>query len=234
MPNTPNQRSTRSNSASSCQVTLSDIKTLIETSKQEVMQKFEEVIAKQTVEIATLSKRIEELGKSNFHLQQKCKFLEDEVTSLSMNILEEVDDRSRRRKNLIFSGIPEQTTGSVEKRKETDMHQVEEILEELVSNMDEDDLLEVHRIGRPESGKCRILKVKFKDENDCLKVLKNARKLRDLPNRKGVYINPDLTVLQRRERKALTEELRRRRNEGEDVVILRGKVVAKSNVQNFR
>jgi len=234
MPNTPNQRTTRSNSTSSSPVTLTDIKALIETSTAEVIQKFEQVIAKQSAEIATLSKRIEELGQSNVQLQRECKILEDKVTSLSTSILEEVEDRCRRRKNLIFSGIPEQTSGSVENRKEMDLSQIEEILKELVPDVGDDDLLEVHRIGRAESGKCRILKVRFRDEDDRINVLRNAKRLRDMPDRKGVYINPDLTVLQRKERKVLTEEMKRRKNAGEDVIILRGKVVSKSNVQNFR
>ena len=134
MPNTPNQRSTRSNSGANASITLSDIKTLIETSKQEVMNKFEEIIIKQTQELTRLSKRIEDLVKSNFQLENKCKALEEKVTNLPSTIFEEVEDRHHRRKNLVFTGIPEQTDGSASVRKELDTACVKEILKDLSLN----------------------------------------------------------------------------------------------------
>lgn len=226
-----NQEESESNSTSNTQITLSDIKILIETSKNEVMKKFEQVITKQTEEIAMLSSRIEDLSRSNLQLKSQYKALEEKVSHLPATVLDEVEDRHRRRRNLVFSGVPEQTTGSVDNRKDKDTAFVEQILRELA--FDDEKPLQVYRVGRSVPGKSRLLKVQFNDEEARQKVLRNARKLRDAPRLAGVYINPDLTVAQRHERRQLVEELKRRRNVGDDVMIFKGKIVSKSHDQNF-
>jgi hypothetical protein len=195
---------------------LADIKTLIEASTKEVLEKFEKVISKQTEKIASLTKRIEELGNSNAFLEKKCNYLEEQVGKMSGAMFEELEDRSRRRKNLIFSGIPEQKEGSAEERKEADMNFVQKILNDL-SVPREGRSLKVHRIGKPITGKNRILKVIFGDEEDRQNVLRKAKFLRNIPMHRRIFINPDLTIFQQNERKRLTEELKRRRSAGEDV-----------------
>jgi hypothetical protein len=157
--------------------------------------------------------------------------LEERVTHLSSTVLEEVEDRHRRRRNLVFSGIPEQTSGSVDERKKADTACVEQILQDLSINDVEP--LHVYRVGRPVPGKSRMLKVQFDDEKNRQNVLRNAKKLRNNTKHNGVYINPDLTFAQRRDRKMLMEELKRRRDAGEEVMIFQGKIVQKSSNENF-
>ena len=63
------------------------------------------------------------------------------------------------------------------------------------------------------------------------KILKSAPKLRNyVPQNSGlkVYISPDYTKKQREERRLLNEELKRRRDNGEDVVVKRGEIVQRS------
>ena len=150
---------------------------------------------------------------------------------MSTTVLDEVEDRHRRRRNLIFSGISELTSGSVEERREADRAMVERILKDLL--LDDKEPEQVYRVGKPVPGKSRLLKVRFDDEETGQNILRNARKLRDISRQNGVYINPDLTVAQRRERKQLVEELKRRRDAGDEVMISKGRIVEKVQNQNF-
>ncbi len=231
MPHSPSQRSTRSNSSSGNQITLLDIKTLIEASKQEVVERLERVISRQTDEITSLTRRIEELGTTNLILEEKCGHLEAQLSKLSTSIFEEFEDRHRRRKNLIFSGVPEELNGSVEHRIEADKNFIRRLMRDL--SMDQRHPVDVNRIGRPGDGKSRMLRAKFRDEDDKLLLLRKARLLRSMPTYKSVFINPDRTIAQRTDRKHLMSELRARKEIGEDVVIFQGKVIPRSNPQNF-
>jgi len=232
MPQTPNQRSTRSNSSSNTQITLSDIKTLIQESKQQLMDKFENVISKQTEEIASLTKHIEQLKNSNVLLEQKYNSLEDRFTQLSTTVFDELEDRQRRRNNLMFSGVPEAASGTAEERKQADRGYIEGLMIDL-SIFKERMLKDIHRVGKIVPGKPRLLKVKFHDENDRQNVLRKSKSLHNMPNRRQIFINPDYTVSQMHDRKRLFEELKQRRALGDDVVIFRGKVVLRSGIQNF-
>ena len=62
------------------------------------------------------------------------------------------------------------------------------------------------------------------------KILKNAYKLKSFRTdaNKKVFIVPDMTKVQREDDKKLKDELWRRRNQGEEVIIRRGKTVQSS------
>ena len=78
-----------------------------------------------------------------------------------------------------------------------------------------------------------MLKVEFSTEEDKRKILQKAKSLRQKPEYRFVFINPDRTIFQQKEFILIHEELRRRRENGEDVVIFKNKVVTKNNLQNF-
>ena len=67
-----------------------------------------------------------------------------------------------------------------------------------------------------------------------MSLLRRAKELRNTSEHRGrVYVNPDQTKRQRELSKALRNELRARRDLGEDVVIRHGKIVSKAE-QIFR
>jgi len=77
------------------------------------------------------------------------------------------------------------------------------------------------------------LKVTFKNQETRQEIVRKARLLRNMPPYRNIFVNPDLTLKQRQERKELNEELKRRRVLGEEVMIWKGKVIEKSNFPNF-
>lgn len=228
----PNQRTLRSKSNPSNAITLSDIKTLIEKNKDAILESLKDEIEKQTSLISTLVKQVEDLHKKNLKLEQKCNKLEEAMSRMTTSVLEEANDQQRRRKNLIISGVPESVTRSAEDRKAEDKSRVKTILDELIE-CDENLIVHVHRMGKIVDGRNRILRVVLRDEESKQRILKTARRLKTSEIFQDIFINPDLTLAQRQEKKHLRYELKRRKDLGEDVQIRNGHVVSKSSSQNF-
>lgn len=228
----PNQRTLRSKSNPSTAITLSDIKTLIEKNKDDILVTLKGEIEKQTLLISTLVKQVEDLHKKNLMLEQKCNKLEEDMSRMTTSVLEELNDQHRRSRNLIISGVPELATGSAEDRKEADTNTVKRILDELVE-CDDDVVVHAHRVGKITNGRNRILRVVLRDEYSEYRVLKIARQLKTSKSFKDIFINPDLTLAQRQEGKRLRNEFKRRKDLGEDVRIRYGRVVSKSSSKHF-
>lgn len=111
-------------------------------------------------------------------------------------MLDEVEDRHRRRRNLIFSGIREQTNVSMKEKRQTQNICIR--------------FLRVYRYLRRRRRRCIeledlncLIKVRFDNEKLIRKSYENARNLRNVPQHKTVVINSDLAAAQRRDRKAL-------------------------------
>ena len=193
-----------------------------------------------------LAKRLDPLKDSLMALTNKLETLEDKFNELKKehekisqfgsermeDVYEEVHRRIMRRKYLIVSGIPEQATGTVEEREEADEAAIEALGRAIgVPEIDPDD---VRRIGKINQGRPRLLRFKCSSittRNSLLRSSKNLKRHQEYVN---TYINPDQTLLQRKQSKELRMELKRRRDSGEDVVIRRGRIVLKSDLQNFQ
>jgi hypothetical protein len=89
----------------------------------------------------------------------------------------------------------------------------------------------IYRIGTIAAGKCRPLIVKTNSLATKSLLLRNARKLRNLPDvdpRKKVVLKPDLTRNEQDTQRTLFNELKTRRSLGESVLIRNGKIVTKN------
>lgn len=241
MPNTPNLRTTRSSS-----LTLNDLKnelkTVIENSKTEILKTMKRENDKLQVLVGSLQDRILELETKNANLESKVghlsKLCQEATAGVSKNpiqpledTIEEASQRHIRRKNLIVAGLPEYTDGSPKERSERDMTAIKAIATEL-GTMD----LQpsgATRIGRINPPRPRLLRFKCSTFESKISVLKRSKNLRHSPNFKTVFIKPDLTKLQREADTALRDELKRRRESGERVIIRRGRIVDVNQDQNF-
>ena len=191
-------------------------------------------ISEQNTKISHLLQRIEELDAEKSQLQRRCNKLEGDYLDLPTALLEEFEDRTRRRKNILISGVQERNEGSAEERIVADREHVESILQELSEEkgFSADEIARCHRVGRQSTGKARPLRVVLQDEETKRSILSNAKRLRNTASYKNVYVNPDLTFSQRKANQLLREELKRRRNENEDVIIRRNKIVVRR--ENFQ
>lgn len=222
--------------SSSKNITYQEIKSLLENLKIDLKSEINKVNDK----IEALFKRLDVTDDKVRALEDRCHTLEEDLKNKSKiysgpdpeAVLREAEERHKRRKYVVLSGIPEHLTGSVDDRSIKDNQIVGEIMKELgVAQMA---LEEIARVGPIRSTRPRILRCKCKKVEDKLSILKAARKLRNSVRFKSVYINADRTLQQRNVHKNLRMELQNRREAGEDVMIHYGKVIKKSDIPNFQ
>jgi len=245
MPNTPSNRQTRSNSTPNTSVTFADIKSLIETAKDQFFGKLTQEVDRLSGLLTTLLQRVEDLDRKTTHIEQSCieshARFEKEISELRKsnenNITElmlEMEQRIQRSGNIIIFGIPEQSQGTIEERRSLDASAVDELLSEIDEEVPESKSLQIHRLGKPRDGRPRPLRITGFTVGQKLQVVRSARSLRNSDNYKNVFVNSDLTPRQQREARALRVELKQRRENGEnDLVIYNGKITSKSQLSNF-
>lgn len=235
MADNPSQRITRSGS-NSASITLNDIKTLLDSSRTEILKDVKTEIGKYC-ELLQLSllKRLDEMMEKNEELNSRVKELEGRVEKLSKgcsnegersfgeDVCRESEERHKRRKFVIISGLREPPSGSPEERLQEDRKSVRALA--LRIGVESLEVMECSRIGPLTSQRPRLLRAKlssFKMKSDLLRAAKNLRRHKDYQK---VFINPDLTRIQRETDKALRMELKTRRGAGESVVIRGGRIV---------
>ena len=237
----PNLRITRSKDSPRAPST--DFEALLQKNRLEIIQALKPEFNAINKRLSTLEERINQFESSLTSLVSKQSIQDEKIekltddlnsalSSLASETSNEVHQRLIRCKNVMIAGLVDQSTGSVEERKDKDEEDVENILEAL----DEEDVkvLNIWRIGKRRSDGKKLLKVEFSSEEEKQRVLRKARSLRHKSNYKTVFINPDRTITQQTEFRLLREELKRRKDNGEDVIISKHKVVAKSNLQHFQ
>ena len=228
MPQTPTSRNLRSNSNTQS-ITLQDIKTLIETSKADIIKAVDCKVEKLNETIVNLMNCVEVLQKKQSVLEEKCLSLEEKIMIIQKenldteDLLKEAEDRNARREFLVVSGIPECNVGSPADRKAHDRAAINEIMNRIgIKDLTLEDLW---RIGKSDTRKPRLLRFKCKDVNQKFRILHHSRDLRNHAQYRNIYINSDFTKLQREKNKELRTELKRRRELGEKVQIQRGVIV---------
>ena len=250
------QRTTRQNSVTveSPSESFPDLRALLVESNKQVLQSISSLkddIGELRSTFSSLEKRIGgiEIALTSFRESQaKCQEEVDSIKkeieflkasekksslqSRENSILREVEDREERRDNIMVFGVTEKINGSIDERKKHDLISLREIFGELGSSDVEPSA--VRRVGSVNNHKARPLKVKLDDRSEKAELLKKARSLRDSSVYKNVYLTNDLTKFQQKERLRLRQELKDRREAGEDVVIYNNEIRERSTLRNFQ
>jgi len=235
---TPKQRQLRSGSGAS-QITLNDIKSLIESVRSEIVNSFSEKFNCLNSTILTLQETISDLKKKNEELTSRynnmeCEMniLKEAVTSCGPSfIFKEMEERTRRSKNLVISGIVESTEESADGQEEEDRQMCSQILGAL--DIKDNCIDDVVRLGRFVEGRPRLLKVRCANVDFRDSVLQRAKRLREHSEYRRIYINPDLTRYQQTRRRQLLTEWKQRRDKGEEFVILGDRLLPRNQSKNF-
>lgn len=240
MPNdTPKTKNTRSNSSTN--ITLSDIKDLIETSKRQIISTLKsdlERVQKQCeallVKISGLEDECGDLREKNSQLESRVTGLETKNSIISRSFSEMVDEcneRSRRQLNLIITGVRE-SDGTIDERKRNDQQICMSLFRQI--GLCESKIHDVQRIGKIGGDRPRLIRLSCETYKEKLEILRKAKTLSRSPDFKAVFVNPDRTLMEREEMRVLRTELRRRRENGEEVIIYRNQVVPRGSITNFR
>ena len=157
--------------------------------------------------------------------------IEKMVTKKVDEAMEEREEREKRKFNLVVVNLPESRKTEANERKNEEVNQLKEMVKEICPELGEVDIEDPVRMGRLGGNKPRLLKFKVQNDEVKEKVLRNSYKLnRGVEKQEDrVYINPDFTPAERLKQKELRDELKRRRDEGEtDLVIRGGKIIKRA------
>ena len=134
--------------------------------------------------------------------------------------IDEINERHKRKNNLIFYGIPESKDEEAQVRKNEDLEAINTTVKSISGDMDLQ-ILAQYRLGM-KNGKDRPLKVVFNKTETCIEILKN---LREVKLKDNVRVSRDRTQTERKEYRELREELKQREEMGEkDLVIRNGRI----------
>ena len=165
-------------------------------------------------------------------------------TTTKLNIdLEEKKRREAISQNLIVYGLPEKQTNLVKEQMKADFEMIKDLLTDRV-DLHETDISHISRLGAKKQDKERPIRITFVDLQKRREVLVNNKNItiEDQLNEcncknpgKHIHINitTDKTKQEREQESKLREQLQNRRKNGEDVVIKRGKIVPRNNLEAY-
>ena len=226
------------------------------------MAVFEEEISKVNERVTSLGVKVGEIqdGVLSDNMAQSIKEIVQEVTETEKNQvsgtsnedikdmlekdrkvqMEEIEDRLRRKKNLIVFKLTEDQNKTVDENKAEDLTSVEKILEETGVKANPKD---IRRLGKPKTdGKSRPLRIIFENEKErdetMFAIIKISKEKKDDDRLcSHLSVRKDLTKAEREVEDKLFAELKRRREEsqasGDDKanwVRRRGKIM---NIGNY-
>lgn len=248
MTNTPNQRTTRSNSLRSTatvsrqlslgkrdvtdinvsQAILSEVKQMLDNMKDELIQTLKG-------EILSLRDSLQSLSARVCDIESKNKALSEELARVKETnferVTEEIEERKKREANIVIFGFSERVNGTVEQRKSHDLGSTKSLINALgITNFE---VNSIRRLGASSGNGKRPLLVTLGSFQQKFQVVKASPGLRKLGEYKGIFVKCDLTQMQQSQQRRLITELKERRQRGENVVIRRNEVVIRRSEQDF-
>ena len=155
---------------------------------------------------------------------------------LKAEVLSEIRDQESRKCNLIIFGAQEPQSSSSSEAKIEDSQYLADLGAALglAAGVTQFSLRSHFRLGRkrPHQTHPRPLKLIFNSQiirNEYLRAAPNLRKAPLSDKYSGIFLKPDLTPREQESEKKLRFEFRRRRRDGERVVLRRGQIVPESS-----
>ena len=155
-----------------------------------------------------------------------------ETLEVKINRQNELADKERRIKNIIFYDIPESDSQDTNTRIEEDCTKLYEIFKRKHFTFDLDKIVNITRLKKSDqnknSSRPRAIRMIFNSLEYKKQVLTSCRDLYYVKDnlRTPIYSSNDLTFKEREERRALVAELKKRRIEDNNLVIRNGKIVS--------
>ena len=183
--------------------------------------------------IRNMSKMLKDIKDEQTDSRQEMKKLHSRVEKIESTIddkiqdaIEEYRERESRKCNIIIHNIPESDREQPEERRQEDMENLKDILDASVGTDHQVEFGTVTRLGKRFEGKNRLTKVVLDSVKSKRMILGAAKKLRESDAWNNIYVTPDLSPKEREKNKQLRAELKKRKEDGEDSLVIRkGKIV---------
>ena len=145
-------------------------------------------------------------------------------------IVDNVFDKEKRKNNIVVHNLPEAEANSHAERMEQDRSKFTQLVK------DEFHLIvrvtKSFRIGKAVAGKNRLLIVTVDGEESKWDILRQAPRLRHSELWPRVYLSPDLTRSESEEGRKLREELKRRKDSGEQNLMIKNHRIVEIRKEN--
>ena len=179
---------------------------------------FENKFDKINSEVNNLKSEISELRRISRDQDQEISDLKNKLADLEIPLnlaasaqkshserLNFLDDQSRRN-NLMFEGIDEDNTETVEHATE----KIHKLVKDRLGISDKIEIDRVRRVGKLNHNKPRTILVNFRNFNDRQNILRNSKKLKN----SNIFINEDLCEYSRLKRREQLPKLKEARAAG--------------------
>ena len=201
--------------------------------RQDMMENEISNLKKDFIKVSDIDRRVEATAEKVVMIEKQVKEMDGSIDKVIETRLkeaaEEKEDKEKRCLNLVLFGIEESGKETPQERIQEDTMNVQDILNRLeISGCNFDNPV---RLGarNVESGKIRPLRIKVKDKQAVDEILKKAKNLKGTEFSK-CFISRDYTAKERMERKAIVEELKQRREDGDESLFIRnGRIVKKKD-----
>ncbi|VDI03141.1 Hypothetical predicted protein [Mytilus galloprovincialis] len=125
-------------------------------------------------------------------------------------VIEEMNERKAREKNLIIFGITENQSEVKQERIDHDTEKINELFYDAKINLEEGNIMKTKRLGKYDSKKdSRPLLVNLKSIDSKLTLFKNMHYIRGMPKYEKVNVSNDLTQSEREQEKVLWAEAKK-------------------------
>ena len=174
-------------------------------------------------EFGMVRKEIDEMKKAIHELTSKCSQMKEADTSVANKSIQsqqrilEMHERELRRNNLVIVGVEE------DRPRETTVEVVKKVLSNKLNT--EIPIIEARRIGKANTRGPRPILVRLPDYNTKVSVLKKRSQMKGT----NIFINDDLTPLQKKNLAVLLDKMRKARNDGKSAYITRGCLIIDGN-----
>ena len=147
-------------------------------------------------------------------------------SSVVVNVVQELEDKERRKKNVLFFNIYEPDASNLK----ADCNYVSKLCKDTFDLGIK--ILKVFCLGKKVPNKCRPLLVQFEKENAKAKILGKSYPLRSMEPYSDVYVSVDMTKSERIKHKQLVDELKSKRAKGEPNIFIRSNgIITKSRTK---
>ena len=164
-------------------------------------------------------------------LNSKVDNLESSIEEKVQEAIEAYRDRESRKCNIIVHNIPESNKSEAKERREEDTMEVRRLFEDSLG-LEEFEIQSTVRLGKKIEEKHRLLKITVGSVKTKRDILSNSKKLRNADEWSRVFITPDLTPKEREKSRRLREELKRRKDAGEEGLVIRKGEIVKVNQED--
>ncbi|KAI8501333.1 hypothetical protein Bbelb_206040 [Branchiostoma belcheri] len=152
-----------------------------------------------------------------------------------VQLVDEYIEREKRRKNLVVFNVPEDVKDDATDSKLSDKELFKDIVKKEFNLIPK--VQAAYRLGRKTSVKPRPLLIRMDNDDTSSRalILRRAKDLRNSSRWSRVYIVPDMTPNEREADRKLRQELKSRREAGEEnLVIRRGRIVCTQTPRESR